>query len=45
VVSCTFLVALFLPELYRIAMDNRKKQKARDEAVNTTLKPGVEQEG
>ena len=45
VVSCTFLVALFLPVLYRIAMHNRKKQKTQDEVVSTTLNPGVEQEG
>ncbi len=43
-VSCTFLIVLFLPVLYRIAMDYRKKQKARNEAVPTTMKPGVEQE-
>ncbi len=44
VVSCTFLVALFLPVLVRLMMDHRARKKARDEVANTTLKTEVEQQ-
>ena len=44
VVSCTFLVALFLPVLIRLVMDNRARKKARRQVANTTLKTEVEQQ-
>ena len=44
VVSCTFLVALFLPVLVRLVMDHRVKKKARNEVANTTLKTEVERQ-